>query len=124
MLEKFVSLLESANESPDAFGCGMLFILMFFVFWSLMDSLSTLCLEVFHRYRFRHLKKIVKKYIDLCKDEPLDSFDARYLRSNIVDGVLYDYGYVFDSKKQAYIRKPGFIDKLVDFVYGFKKFKK
>lgn len=124
MLEKFVSLLEAANESPDAFECGMLIILMVFVFSSLIDFISVLCMEVMHRYRFRHLKKIVKKYIDLCKNEPLDSFYARYLRSNIVDGVLYDYGYVFDSRKQVYIRKPNFIDKLIDFVKSFKKSKK
>lgn len=124
MLEKIVSMLESANESPDAFGCGMLFLFMFFIFWSLIDSISVLCMEVMHRYRFRHLKKIVKEYIDLYENDSFNYIDVEHLRRNIVDGVLYDYGFVFDCRKQKYIRKPDFIDKLIDFVKSFKKSKK
>lgn len=121
MLEKFVSMLESANESPDAFGCGMLFLFMFFIFWSLIDSINVLCMEVIHRYRFRHLRKFIKEYISLYNSDSFSSIDIDYLRKTIVDGVLNDYGYYFDWRKEEYVRKPDFIDKLKNFANRFRK---
>lgn len=121
MLEKLLSMLQAANESPDAFGCGMLFLMLFFIFWSLIDSISVLCMEVMHRYRFRHLRRFVKEYIELYNCDSFDSIDIEHLRREIVNGVLYDYGFVFDWKKQEYVRKPDVIDKLKDFANRFKR---
>lgn len=110
MLEKLVSMLESANESPDAFGCGMLFLFMFFIFWSLIDSVSVLYMKVMHTYKFRHLKNKLRQYIDAYNSN--DDVSVRFVSQDIIDDLLRENGYVFDIEF-GYIRKPYLIDRIV-----------